>query len=153
MSSLLQLVTFRVHDMRLGVDIQSVAEVLPNTPVSHVPAAPPFLAGVIQWRGRVVPVIDLRKRFGLPAAETADRTRIVLATAGADVVGLIVDGMASIVKVERAQVQTPPAAMASHLAAYFTGVVRVGEDLVIVIDTGRVVSAGEASEIRKVVGG
>jgi len=46
-----------------------------------------------------------------------------------------------------------PAAMASHLAAYFTGVVRVGEDLVIVIDTGRVVSAGEASEIRKVVGG
>lgn len=147
----IRLVTFRVHDMRLGVDILSVVEVLPRTPIHRLPAAPEYLAGVIHWRGHIVPILSVRARFGLPPAEETDRSRIVLTGLGADTIGLLVDEVHQIVRVSDAEVQPPAAAMAAALAEYFRGVVRVGEELIMLIDTQRIVSTDEQSRIRSSV--
>ncbi len=147
----IRLITFRVHDMRLGVDILSVVEVLPRTPIHRLPAAPEYLAGVIHWRGHIVPVISVRARFGVAAAEPTDRTRIVLTTLGNDTVGLLVDEVHQIVRVNDSEVQPPAAAMAAALAEYFRGVVRIGEEMILLIDTGRIVSSEEHARIQRTV--
>lgn len=147
----LQLVTFHVHDMRIGVDIKSVVEVLALTPISRIPAAPEFLAGVIHWRGHIVPVLSLRKRLGLPPDSFDAHSRIVLTTVGNEIVGMIVDRTNAIVKTAALDVQSPARAMAGALADFFQGVVRIGEELVMLIDTTRVLSMDEQSQILRTV--
>ncbi len=146
----LRLVTFWVHDMRLGIDIHSVIEVMALAPISRVPSAPPYLAGVINTRGKVVPVVSIRARFGLPADPMHERTRIVLVGVGADTVGLLVDRVGQIERVDPGQVQPPPPSLAGALADFFRGIVRSGEELIMLIDTQRLLSTDEQARLRGV---
>lgn len=150
---MLQLVTFHAHDMRLGVDIQSVLKVLPPATISRVPAAPGFLEGVIHWQERVVPVISARRRLGLPDAPATEQTRIVLISVGTDVMGLLVDRTGAIAKADLRELQPPPRTVAAAFANFFRGVVRSGGDLIMVIDANHVLSLEEVSEVRRSVQG
>jgi len=121
-----QLVAFRVGEGLYAVDILRIKEIINPPRITQVPKAPPFIEGVIELRGAILPIVDLRKRFDLPATPATRATKVIIV--GIDVggkrmiVGLTVDGVLEPLRVQRDQIRPAPA-LASGETAYFSGVV------------------------------
>jgi purine-binding chemotaxis protein CheW len=121
-----QLVAFRVADGLYAVDILRIKEIINPPRITAVPKAPQFIEGVIELRGAILPVVDLRKRFDLPATPPTRTTKVIIV--GIDVggrrmiVGLIVDGVLEPLRVQQDQIRPAPA-LATGETAYFSGVV------------------------------
>ena len=105
----LQLVTFHVGKEEFGVDILAVREINRMMAITRVPHAPEFVEGVINLRGQVIPVVDVRSRFGLAAAEHDKNTRIVVVELPGKVVGFLVDSVSEVLRVSAALVEPAPA--------------------------------------------
>ncbi|HWK89380.1 MAG TPA: chemotaxis protein CheW [Longimicrobium sp.] len=138
-----QLVTFRVGGQEFGLDVFSVQEILPWRGVTAVPRAPAFVEGVLDVRGAVVPVVDLRRRFELAQATHDDDTRIVLVEFGAERLGLVVDAVTEVLRVPETAISSPPAYIKGLAAEFVRGIVRLDERLVILVDMDRVLSSQE----------
>ncbi|HEX8941025.1 MAG TPA: chemotaxis protein CheW [Candidatus Limnocylindrales bacterium] len=138
----LQVVVCELGGERYGLDISRVYEIIRVQPITAVPQAPAFVEGVINLRGRVIPVVELATRFGLPAGERTKASRIVVAETGGVRVGLIVDGVSEVLLVPDEAVEpTPP--IASSDAAYLRGIAKLGEQLVTLLDLDGLFGAGE----------
>lgn len=111
--------------------------------VTPVPNAPAFVAGVVFSRGKVVPAIDLRRRFGFPPAAFDLRTRLIVLAHGERLVGLIVDSAREFVTIPAEAVQPPPEALAGTAGRYLRGVATVGDRVILVLDVGGVIDAPE----------
>ncbi len=143
MAGSLQLVVFGVGKELYGVGIGSVQEIVRVPDITEVPDAPPFLEGVINLRGKVIPVIDLRKRLRLQGKEKTKSTRVLVTedergTGG--LVGLLVDFVSEVRKVQASAVEDPPEMVSAIGAEYITGVAKVEGDLIILLDLKRVLS-------------
>ncbi len=143
----LQLVVFDVGQERFGVDIDRVREIIPAQQVTQIPRSPSFVRGVLDLRGVVIPVLDLRERFGMPPGETDVDRRIVVVEMGGQIVGCTVDAVSEVLTLARDAVQPPPAVAATDEAAYLLGVARHGDRLVILLDLDRVLSVIERSAL------
>jgi purine-binding chemotaxis protein CheW len=144
----LQLVVFQLGDELYGADIGVVREVGPLQRVTRVPRTPRYLEGVTNLRGRVIPVIDLRRRLNLPVTPFTKQSRIAVAELEGGQVGMIVDAVQEVLRIPAEQIE-PPAGLVSKLEAeYVTGVAKVNEKLIILLDLGRVLQR----EDRKVAG-
>jgi purine-binding chemotaxis protein CheW len=117
-----QLCTFRVSGEDFAVDIMRVREIIPPEPLTPVPEAPAHIAGVLRFRGEVVPVVDLRRRLGLPAGEPSRRARYVLVKVGGRLLGLMVDEVCEVLRLSRDELRPAPAAIASKGIQLFLGV-------------------------------
>src|SRR5437763_16976232 len=100
-----QLVVFELGAELYGVEIARVHEIIRLQAVTRVPRSPAFVEGVINLRGKVIPVVDLRRRFGLPSAEHTRSSRIVVVEIGDQVVGIVVDGVSEVLRVNSATVE------------------------------------------------
>ncbi len=129
-----QFVVFELAGESNGVDIGRVQEIDRMTAIAIVPEAPAFVEGVINLRGRITPVVNLRSRFGLPRAESTARTRIVVAKSGEDWVGLVVDGVSEVLRIPDDAIEPPPAMATTAASAYLHGIAKFGERLVILLD-------------------
>jgi purine-binding chemotaxis protein CheW len=116
-----------------------------------VPRAPAFVEGVINLRGRVIPVIDLRRRFNLPAAAHTRASRIVVVEIGDQVVGLVVDGVSEVLRVDTALVEPPSPVVAGIDSEYLQGIARLPERLVILLDLDRVLAREERRALEAAV--
>jgi len=105
--ALLQLVTFRVAEEEYGVDILSVQEIIRHTDITKVPSAPPFVEGVLNLRGKVIPIIDMRKRFGLAPRQADKMTRIVVFALAGKVMGCLVDSVSEVLRLPSSMVDAP----------------------------------------------
>jgi purine-binding chemotaxis protein CheW len=125
-ADLVQLVAFRVGEGLYAVDILRIKEIINPVKVTQVPKAPQFIEGVIELRGAILPIVDLRKRFDLPATPVTRSTKFIIVAieiAGRKmIVGLIVDGVLEPLRVSEDQIRPAPA-LAAEEAAYFKGVV------------------------------
>ena len=130
----LQVVVFELATERYGVDIASVYEIIRHQPIVAVPHAPACVEGVINLRGRIIPVVDLRERLGLPAGEPTKATRIVVAETAGTRVGLIVDGVSEVLMVPPDAVEAPGALVAGTDAAALRGIAKLGERLILLLD-------------------
>lgn len=139
--SLLQLVTFKVADEEYGVDILSVQEIIRHTGLTKVPNAPAFLEGILNLRGRVIPVVDMRKRFGLTPKEPDTQTRIVVFALETGVIGCQVDSVSEVLRLPARMVDVPPAVIFGMDSKYILGVGRLGAErdgrLLILLDSGQ----------------
>lgn len=121
-----QLVAFRVGDGLYAVDILRIKEIINPLKITAVPKAPQFIEGVIELRGAILPIVDLRKRFDLPATPVSRTTKIIIVAIDVGgrrmIVGLIVDGVLEPLRVQQDQIRPAPA-LATGDAAYFSGVV------------------------------
>ncbi|MGO0121819.1 chemotaxis protein CheW [Desulfothermobacter acidiphilus] len=133
-----QLVIFRLADQTYGVDVGSVVEIIRMESVTRVPRAPEFVEGVINLRGRIIPVIDLRRRFGLPLKESDRSTRIVIVEMGGMMVGMIVDAVLEVLRVPAEKVEPPPAVVSGVDVAYLRGIALWQEDMIILLDLEKV---------------
>lgn len=138
----IQLVGFELAGELYGVDINWVREILTPQRITRVPHVAPFVEGVINDRGRVVPVIDLRKRLKLPAGEISRSTRIAIVEVETVTVGMIVDSVSETFRLSTSQVEPASPVIVGVDADYLLGVARVDERLVILLDLARILAKG-----------
>jgi purine-binding chemotaxis protein CheW len=138
-----QLVVFQLGVEFYGVEISCIHEIVRMQKVTRVPRAPAFVEGVINLRGKVIPVIDLRHRFGLPAADHTRASRIVVVEIGDQVVGLVVDGVSEVLRINPALIEPPSPVVAGIDSEYLRGIARLPDRLVILLDLDRVFAREE----------
>lgn len=133
-----QVVVFQLGKELYGADISIVREVTPLQRVTRVPRTPGYIEGVTNLRGRVIPVIDLRKRLGLPAAAATKATRIAVAEIEGGQVGMIVDAVVEVLRVSSSSVE-PPSPMFSKLDnEHVLGIAKVDDRLISLLDLPRI---------------
>jgi len=120
-----QLVVFQLGAELYGVEIARVHEIIRLQAITRVPRAPAFVEGIINLRGKVIPVVDLRHRFGLPAAEHTRASRIVVVEIGDQVVGLIVDAVSEVLRIAGATVEPPSPVVAGLESEYLRGIAKL----------------------------
>ena len=138
-----QIVTFRLGDELFAADIFAVERVLRYTAPTPVPNVPAWIEGVIDYQGRVVPVINLRKRFELPAAPIPADARILVLSVEDEWVAATVDGVLDVSALDPARLAPPPALFRGLAESYVRGVVRRGERLVVFLEVARLFSTDE----------
>jgi purine-binding chemotaxis protein CheW len=138
-----QIVTFRLGDELFAADIFAVERVLRYTTPTPVPNVPAWIEGVIDYQGRVVPVINLRRRFELPDAPVPSDGRILVLTVEDEWVAATVDGVLDVSALDPSRIAPPPSLFRGLAASYLRGVVRRNDRLVVFLDVPRLFSADE----------
>jgi len=139
----LQIVGFRVGRETYGVPITTVHEIVRVPEITAVPDAPEYLEGVINLRGKIVSIIDLRKRFGEASAQPSNRNRILVAEVNGKLLGLVVDSASEVLKIPRSHIESPPALVQEGRLNCLTGVGKLQGRLIILIDLARLLPAAE----------
>ena len=132
-------VAFRVGAAEYVVPAAEVLHLESYESATHVPGAPVFVAGLVQVRGRLVPVVDLRVRFGLPPIEHSLDRRIIVVQVGARVAGLLVDSSREVLRLDDERFEKPPEMIGQQAAGYVRAVATVAKRLVLLIDVPRVI--------------
>jgi purine-binding chemotaxis protein CheW len=142
-----QFVIFRLGEEDYGVDIAAVESIIKMQAITGIPKAPEFIEGVTNLRDSVIPILDLRKRFSLDKVDLNADSRIVVITMRAMKVGMIVDAVSEVLQIDDTAIE-PPSPMTSSIdTAFITGIAKVGERLVILLDLERVLSVTEKSDL------
>jgi purine-binding chemotaxis protein CheW len=136
-NSELQLVSFNLGAEEYGVDILKVQEIIRMLAISKIPRAPEYVEGIINLRGKVIPIISLRERFGLGKKENDKRTRIIVMNISGKVLGIIVDSVSEVLRLNSNTVEPAPEVVSGKGEAYIKGVGKVGEKLLILLDLER----------------
>lgn len=144
-----QLVVFELSNEHYGVDISAVNTIIRMQEITEVPRTPRFVEGVINLRGSIIPVIDLRKRFGLPAGDTTKASRIVVVEAAGQMIGMVVDAVAETLRLACNSIEPPSPVVVSVDSEYLRGIGMQGDRLVILLDLDKVLSAKETESLAK----
>lgn len=131
---LIQLVTFRIGEEEFGVDILAVQEIIRLMQITMVPRAPEFIEGVINLRGKVIPVINMRRRFNKPQVEPDSSTRIVVMELEQKIVGFLVDGVSEVLRIPESTVEDPPPVVAGIGSEYIKGIGKLDNRLLILLN-------------------
>lgn len=145
--SITQLVVFQLGHELYGADIAVVREVSPLQRVTRVPRTPRYMEGVTNLRGRVIPVVDLRRRLNLPVSAPTKSTRIAVAELEGGQVGMVVDAVLEVLRVPAANIEPPSQLLSKVELDYVQGVANMDGRLIILLDLARVLQRDE----RKVV--
>ncbi len=136
---LLQLVTFKLDVEEFGIDILRVQEIIRIMNITKVPNSPEFVEGVINLRGRVIPVVNLRKRLFLPHIEQDNKTRVIVVELSDKTVGFIVDEVNEVLRIPRSITEPPPEMTAGIDTDYITSVGKLEDRLLILLDIEKLV--------------
>jgi purine-binding chemotaxis protein CheW len=153
----IQLVTFKVGGEEYGMDIRHITEVVRPLKITPLPRMPEFIEGVVNLRGAIIPIVDLRKRFALSRIVDNPRKMRMLITTGAipgaagaapeALLGLVVDGVQEVLHVPGKDIEAAPEAAKGQHAGFITGVGKVGDRLIILIDITKILSQQERSAL------
>ncbi|MEM7622348.1 MAG: chemotaxis protein CheW [Planctomycetota bacterium] len=146
-SEQLQLVTFVVANEEFAVDILAVHEINRMMDLTRVPQSPPEVEGVINLRGRIIPVVDLRRRFGMAQADRTEQSRIVVVEILGRVIGFIVDRVNEVLRIPSRIVDNAPQMATSISSDFIAGVGKLDDRLLILLDLPRLFAAGELQAI------
>ena len=138
-----QIVVFELSAESFGVNIAVVESIIKMQPITRMPHAPSFVEGITNLRGKILPVIDLRKRFGLPSREADQNSRIIVVSVDRTEVGMIVDGVSEVLTVSEQSVETAPPITATIDSTFIIGIAKLDKRLVILLDLDRILSSQE----------
>ncbi|MFH1783769.1 MAG: chemotaxis protein CheW [bacterium] len=136
----LQLVVFRLSDEEYAIPIIQVHEIIKPTDVTRIPGMPEFVEGVINLRGKVIPIIDIRKRFRLGIKKQTEDTRVVVVDVDIQVVGLIVDSVTEVLRIPSESIDPVPATISRISSEYLSGIGKLRGRLLIILDVGRMLT-------------
>jgi purine-binding chemotaxis protein CheW len=148
-SELLQLVSFKIGTEEFGVDILNVQEIIKIVQITKVPNSPVFVEGVINLRGKVIPVIDLRTRLGLQKLEHDKDTRIIVVELSKSTIGFIVDAVNEVLRIPVSITEAPPEIVAGVDSEFIKSVGKLDDRLLILIDLNKILLQDEAKQIEK----
>ena len=143
---LLQLVSFNIADEEFWVDILNVQEINRMVEITRVPNVAHFVKGVINLRGKVIPIIDLRARLNMPPIEQGAETRIVVVELGSNIIGFIVDRVNEVIRINKSITEPPPAMVSGIDAEYITAIGKLDDRLLILLDLSRVIRTDSDEE-------
>ncbi len=145
-----QLVVFDLANEAYGVDIMAVQSIIRMQPITKVPRTMHYVEGVINLRGTVIPVVDLRKRFSLIVTEESKDSRIVVVDINGQEVGMIVDAVTEVLRVSGDAIEPPSSVISGADSAYLLGIAKLEEKLVILLDLDQVFTKGDKQEFSEV---
>lgn len=148
----MQVVGFRVGRENFGVPIEFVHEIVRSMEITTVPDSPDFIEGVINLRGKIIPVIDLRKRFGEKEITPNKKNRILVSEVAGKIVGLLVDTASEVIKINPDDVEPPPNVFGENEVNYVTGVAKLKAKLVILVDLERIMQRGDLKRLGELAG-
>lgn len=147
----LQVVVFRLSDEEFAIDIQQLREVLKYVNITRLPQTADFIEGVINLRGDVIPVIDLRKRFGICGGSVDTRTRIIIVEITDQLLGLVVDQVSEVLHFSGDQIQDPPKGMLGSKSEFIRGIGKKDNRLIIILSPDMVISSAEKVELHELL--
>lgn len=147
---LLQVVSFNIGEEEFGVDILKVQEIIRPMEVTRVPQAPEFVDGVINLRGKVIPIVDLRHRFGLERRQQNTHTRIIVVELTGKVIGFVVDAVSEVLRIPKSVVDPPPSLVGTVRDEFITAVGKLEDRLLILLDLEKVFKTEEAEALMDV---
>lgn len=143
-----QIVTFKLGTEEYGVNIMKVQEIILLGDITRVPEVPEFIEGVINLRGNVIPIVDLRRRLRLPTAERGEETRIIVVNTVAKTIGVVVDAVNEVLRIANSEIEAPPATISGLGKEYLKGLVKLERRLLILLDIDRILDLqGTASQV------
>jgi len=142
---LVQLVSFRLGQEEFGIDILKVQEINRMVEITKVPQAPHYCEGVINLRGKVIPVIDLRKKFEMEIREWGKDTRIIVCDVDGHQIGMIVDSVEEVLRIPSSTIEPAPKILTSINSDYISGLAKLDDRLLIFLDIGKI--AGEIDQV------
>ncbi len=145
-----QLVVFDLNGEAYGVDIESVREIIRMQDITRVPRTPDFVEGVINLRGKVIPVVELRKRFSLPAMERSKDNRIVNVDISGQEIGMVVDAVTEVLRISSDSVEPPSSVITTADSGYLRGIAKLEDKLIILLDLDQVLSTEERETLSEV---
>lgn len=146
----IQMVAFKLEKEEFAVNIQQVREVLKMTQVTPLPRSARFIEGVINLRGEVIPVVDLRKRFELETQENKEETRIIIVEIRDNKVGLIVDSVTEVLRLPASSIQPPPSGIAGTRTDFIKGVGKIDDRLLILLNLEKILTTEEKIALEEV---
>ncbi len=145
-----QLVVFQLANEYYGVDIGAVNTIIRMENITDVPRTPEYVEGVINLRGSIIPVVNMRKRFGMPLGEDTKASRIVVVESSRGMIGIVVDAVAETLRLASDSIEPPSSIIDSVDTEYLRGVGKCNDRLVILLDIEKVFSAREMDELKQV---
>lgn len=139
----IQLVVFKLGREEYGVSILQVQEIKRITEITRVPHSPDYIKGVMNLRGSVLPVIDLKKRLNLPQQDYTDDTRIIIIKVEDIIVGMIVDAVSEVTTIDQSNIEPPQAVVGGIAADYLSGVGKLENRLLILLNTDAIIGIGQ----------
>lgn len=151
-SNEIQLVVFKLGEEEYGVPITQVQEINRLVTPTKIPKSPVFVEGVINLRGKIIPIIDLKKRFNLSLSKYTEDTRIVVVEINGNTVGVIVDAVSEVLRINSLSVEPAPAIISGIDSEYLSGVGKVDNRLLILLDLNKILSSKEQDELNNIQG-
>jgi purine-binding chemotaxis protein CheW len=133
-SDIFQLVSFLLEDIEYGIDILKVHEIMRPPEITRLPNTPSYIIGVINLRGSVIPVVDVRERFNFPKQAATELTRIIVIETGEKLVGLMVDNVYQVVRLPKSQIDPPSDLIEGISEEFINGIGRLADRLVIILN-------------------
>ncbi len=149
-SQLLQLVSFHIEEEEFAVDILNIQGINRMMNITRVPNTPAFVEGIINLRGQVIPVVNLRKRLGFPPKEPDKATRIIVVEIGKRVIGFIVDSVNEVLRISSSITEPPPPMVAGIDSEYITAVGKLDDRLLILLDLEKVLSGDDLNVLENI---
>jgi purine-binding chemotaxis protein CheW len=143
----MQLVSFKLAQELYGIEITKVREIILITEITRVPQTAHFIKGLINLRSTVIPVIDLRTRFGLSVGELTDESRIMVLQACGKTIGIVVDAVSEVLRVKHDQIAPTPPTVTGLGRDYVTGLVKLDKQLLILLDIDRLLGENDVAEL------
>ncbi len=145
--------TFTLAEEEYGIGILKIKEIIGMMPITSVPRTPPFVKGVINLRGKVIPVIDLRLRFNMPAIDYTERTCIIVVEIASEtgnvVIGIVVDSVSEVLNIKGADIENTPTFGTQLDTDYILGMAKIDKGVKILLDIDRVLGAAEIAGLSK----
>jgi purine-binding chemotaxis protein CheW len=151
LSELLQLVSFKIGEEEFGIEILKVQEIIKMMAITKIPNTPEFIEGIINLRGRIIPVVDLRIKLGLAKQSHTKSTRIVVVELNNQVVGFIVDEVNEVIRITKNTIEEPPEMISGVNREFVTGIGKLEDRLLILLNLEKVFSSIEYEQLKKAV--
>ncbi len=147
----IQVACFRLGEDFYAADIMRIKEIIRLQKLANLPKSPPFVEGVLNLRGTVIPVVDLRKRFDIPVAPHGRDTRLLIVTVGRQLLGLVVDEVSEVISVPVKDIKPPPQVAHGVGAEYLVGVCLAKDSLIMLLNLDRILTDRESNELTRLV--
>lgn len=147
-----KIVSFKLKDEEFAFDIMKIIEVIKIKEITEVPTAPSFVEGIINLRGKIIPIIDLRKRFNLESKERTKENRIIIIEyQQKQFVGIIVDEVHKVINVKKEEILPPPSTLISAGGKYIDSIIKIGDRIIVLLNIEKIFTEEEKNNLTQIV--
>lgn len=146
--SSMQIVCFKIGNEEYGIEILKVQEILKLPKITALPKAADFIMGVIDLRGKVLPIIDLSKRFDIDHPNSTDTKRAIVVSIQGKEIGLAIDSVSHVIRVNSTDIEPPPPIVKGISGRYIVGIAKINQEFVVILDINHIFSTDEIASIK-----